>query len=81
MIPAFSIYNFKSVLFVPSQDTMVFIFFRLFPINDFKSVLFVPSQDTMEFIFFRLFQFMSLNQHCFFHLRIVRYLYFLSVFN
>ena len=71
-LKAFSIHDFKSVLFVPSQDTMLFIF-KAFSIHDFKSV-FVPSQDTVLFIFSRRFQFMILNQSLF-HLRILCYLY------
>jgi hypothetical protein len=127
---AFSIHNFKPVLCIPSQDIVLFIFFRRFQfmilnrnfvfhvrilwylhfagvftslfwirflcsmsgyygvsifqaisIHDFKSGLCVPSQDAMLFIFSRRFEFMILNQCCVFHLRILRYLYFLAVFN
>ena len=60
-LKAFSIHDFKSVLFVSSQDTILFIFFRCIQIHEFKS-MFVPPQDTMLFIFFRRFQFMILNQ-------------------
>jgi hypothetical protein len=78
----FAFNDFKSDLCVPSQDTMLFIFFMRFQLMiDFKSVLCVPSQDTMLFIFCRRFQFMILNQGCVFHLRILWHFYFFGVFN
>ena len=49
-LKAISNHDFKSVLFVPPQDTMLLIFKGVFNF-DFKSVLFVPSQDTVLFIF------------------------------
>jgi len=48
-LKAFSIHDFKSVLFVPSQDTVLFIFSRRFQLMILNQYC-VPSQDTVLFI-------------------------------
>ena len=49
-LKAFSIHDFKSVLFIPPQDTMLFIFFSRFQFMILNQYC-VPSQDTVLFIF------------------------------
>ena len=69
------IHDFKSV-FVPSQDTMLFIFYMR--LNSWFSISGCSTSGYYVIYILYAFEFMILNQSLF-HLRILCYLYFICV--